>query len=96
MMWDGLDGGMGGLGWLWMLPGVVFMLGLVVLVVLATIWLLRALSDRGPQHPSSARPAAMAASPREVLDLRYARGEMNRDEYQQARHDLEPEGSLSG
>lgn len=96
MMWDGMGGGMGGLGWLWMLPGSVFMLGLVVLVVLATIWLLRALSDRGPERPSSARPPAMGASPREVLDLRYARGEMNRDEYQQARRDLDPEGSLSG
>lgn len=95
MMWDGMAGGMGGLGWLWMLPGVVFMLGLVVLVVLATAWLLRDLTDREPQRPSSARTPALGTSPREALDLRYARGEINRDEYQQTRRDLDPDGSLS-
>lgn len=95
-MWNG---GMGGLAWLWMLFGVVFVLALLVLVVVAVVWLAR---DFGGSGRVQAGPSANRAAPgsaRETLDLRYARGEISREDYQQARRDLDtpvPENHHTG
>ncbi len=86
MMWNG---GMSSFGWLWMLFGALFMVALLVLVVVAVVWLTRGLggSDQARATPSPDRAATGSA--RDALDLRYARGEISRDEYQQARRDLD-------
>ena len=86
MMWNGM---MAGWGWLVMVLWVVFSIALLVLVVLAVVWLARSLGgdrgQRGAGQPSAGGPG----SAREALDLRYARGEIGREEYVQARRDLE-------
>ena len=84
MMWDG----MAGAGWLWTLLWATLGIGLLVLVVLAVVRLTRGGGSGAGSTESSARAAA-PGSAREALDLRYARGEISREEYVQARRDLE-------
>ena len=79
-MWDGMA--LGGLGWLVAILWVVFAVALLVLVVLAVVWLAKAVGSNEPRS----RPEHGSA--REALDLRYARGEIGRDAYLQARRDL--------
>lgn len=89
MMWDWM-GGTGGAGWLWMLGWWVFVLVLLAVAVLAAVWLARNLGgDRSDPTGVTGGEAGPSASARETLDLRYARGELSRDEYRQARRDLE-------
>jgi len=76
MMGGGMMDGMTALVWLW----VVVPLTVLALVVAASVWLVR--TARGPVPPG-------AAAARHELDLRYARGEVDRDEYLRRRADLE-------
>lgn len=73
-MWEyGYGGGLMGIGM------ILFWLIPIVLLV----WLLaKAASGRSAKEESQ-------PSPREILDARYARGEIGRDEYQERRADLE-------
>jgi putative membrane protein len=72
-----------GWGWGGMWLGPLFMIGwlalLVALVVLVVRWL-------GGAAPTGARPERTA---REILDERYARGEIDREEYQRRRQDID-------
>ena len=74
-MMHGRDSGMS--GWMsgWMLIWLLVGLAVLALVVAATVWLVRNMS-----HGS--------ANPRRELDLRYARGELTSDEYQEQRERL--------
>lgn len=67
--------GMGG-GWFGM--GLWWIL-LVVLVVALGAWMFKRVGDN---------PAAPRESARDILDKRYARGEIGRDEYEQKKRDL--------
>jgi putative membrane protein len=74
-----MDGGMmGGFEWFWAILWVV----VLALLVAGAIWLARTLT-RPPNPPSGPGPA------RAELDLRYARGDLTREEYLQRRADLE-------
>jgi len=89
MMWNG-GLGMGG-GWVF---GWIIMLAVVALIVVGVILLVRGLSGRdghsqagqsqGP--PSSGGPAPKSAL--HVLEERYARGEIDREEFLQRKQDL--------
>ncbi len=62
----------------------IFGLLVLALVIAALVWIVRAFlrpQDRAPR-------AERASAGLDVLDQRYARGEINRDEYQQKRADL--------
>lgn len=76
--WDGFSGW--GMGF-----GFVFMLlfwGLVILGIAALIrWLMT--------QPSPGK-SSRDKTPLEVVQERYARGEINREEYEQKKRDLEP------
>ena len=64
----------GGLGWIFML----LLWGLVILAIAALLkWLFASL------------PGDRAKSPLEILDERYARGEMDHEEYEQKKQDLQ-------
>lgn len=79
-MMDGW-GWMAGGFWLWLILSVVVIAGVVALVVA----LVRATTPKDSSPPPS---APHEDSPREILDARYARGELDRDAYLQARRDL--------
>ena len=69
MDWNMMDGMMGGFMWFWL----IFALLLLALLVVGVVWLVRTLAGPGPG--SATNPA------RQELDLRYARGELTREEY---------------
>jgi len=67
-----------GLGWLWM---ILLVVGLIVLAVAAAALLF-------PRHSRQAGSGEQVPSARQVLDLRYARGEINREEYELMKQDI--------
>jgi putative membrane protein len=75
-MMDGMMGG-GAFMWFW----AIFAVLVLALLVVGVVWLVRTLASPGP--------GSATTSARQELDLRYARGELTREEYQQRRTDLE-------
>ncbi|MBB3037143.1 SHOCT domain-containing protein [Hoyosella altamirensis] len=73
--------GWDGAGWLWMMLMPVLWIGLIVLIVWAVMRL--AQGGPGPERGSSHRE-----SPEEILDRRFALGEIDADEYGAARKRL--------
>ena len=80
------DGGV----WMWVFGGLM-MVGVLVLIGLA-VWAVIAATNRGNRGPGTAdTPSAEMsgrARTRQVLDERYARGEMNSEEYTERLHTL--------
>lgn len=78
----GMMGGWGGYGWGFGLLHTVVSVAVIVIVVLAVIWLVRAMTSAGPHKPPR-RSVGL-----DVLEERYARGEIERDEYLQKKKDI--------
>jgi putative membrane protein len=76
MMGYGFDGG--AFGWMWMLGGLLVMVGFVVLIV----WAVGAV-NRGGTSSEPGRPTAL-----DILHERYARGEITQQEFEQAKKTL--------
>ena len=76
MMGYGFDGGP--LGWIWMLGGLLVMVGFVVLIVWAVGAVSRGGTGSGPERPT----------PLDILRERYARGEITQQEFEQAKKTL--------
>ncbi len=83
----GLFGGFGGLGVVGWILNLVITVGLIVGAVILVIWLVRRLSSgaslQGALTAGGARPSA-----KEILQERYARGEITREQYQEMLSDL--------
>ena len=79
--------GFGSFGPIGMILNLVVSLALIVGIVLLVVWAVRRL---GGESASAGTPAAgsIAASPREILQTRYVRGELTREQYQQMVSDL--------
>lgn len=83
----GFGGGMGGMALTWIGPLLAFLFVMALLVLIAAlVWRL----VRGGRESTDreARAGASRESPLEVLEHRYARGEIDREEYLQKRDDL--------
>ncbi len=83
LTWGGQYGGwgmMGGFGWMWLMP--IFFILFWGLVIWGIVALVRGLS--GPRGADSSK----ADSALEVLRKRYARGEINKEEYEEKKKDL--------
>jgi len=79
--WQGGGGGMmGGFGWWWFMP--IFFILFWGLVIWAVVALVRSRSEPGGSDSSTADSAL------EVLKKRYARGEINKEEYEEKKKDL--------
>jgi len=76
----GMDGGFGLVAILFSLVWIAIVIGFLALIVLAIRWLIRA-DERGRSQP----PAPRADDPVEVLRQRYARGEIDDEEYERRR-----------
>ena len=67
----------------WMAPfGMIIWLLIVALIIAGIVWLFRALTRQSSENIGR-RPSAL-----DVLEERYARGEINRDEYLEKRRDI--------
>jgi putative membrane protein len=79
-MWMHGYGGYGGLGGAGMILGLVFWVAAIAAVVALVIWLVRRTGQSpAPHHGTD----AMA-----ILKARYARGEINREQFEQMKRDL--------
>jgi putative membrane protein len=86
MSWNGMMGGWGGL---LALVWLALSIAVLIIVLLGAVWLARSLgANRGPAGGGTPAPSG-PPSARDVLDVRYARGEISREEYLQARKDLD-------
>ena len=71
--------------------GMVFNVIIIIGVVLLVVWTVKKM---GPSNsPNRATSSTQPLSVREILDMRYARGELSRDEYQVIRQDILEESS---
>jgi putative membrane protein len=72
-------GGMGLFGgWIGLILNIAFMIGIVILIV----WAVKRFTSGNVSSGSAAQ------TPREIVQARYARGEITRDQYQQMLSDL--------
>jgi putative membrane protein len=78
--------GFGGLGLLGGILNLVITLGVIVGIVLLVIWLIRRVGGEGGALAAGQR--ASQSSAREILQTRYARGELTREQYQQMLSDV--------
>lgn len=67
------------MGWSWLIGAVVLVL---VLVIVAVIIVLRLIPRRTNHPPVAAAPIAVGGpTPRQILDERYAKGDLTTEEY---------------
>ncbi len=78
--------GLGTLGWVGMIIGMVLTVAVIVAVIVLIVWAVRRMSV-SPSKSSMQSPNMPGA--KEIAQARYARGEINRDEYQRLFSDLE-------
>jgi len=81
-------GGFGGLGLIGLILNLVITVGLIVGLVLLVVWLWRRVNPTGQPLAAPQNPVGAGASPRDILQARYARGEITREQYQQMLADL--------
>ncbi|AMT94929.1 MULTISPECIES: SHOCT domain-containing protein [Actinomycetes] len=83
-------GGMGGMGLMWVF-GLLVLAGVIVLVVVLVKTLSGRSSNTGaPDHGRA--PGADPGRGREILQERYARGELSAEEYRERLQTLEDDG----
>lgn len=87
MMWNGPFGD--GWGWFWPFHFIIPIL-FWVLVAALVVWLVRYALGSRERPPESQRQPGL-----DVLENRYARGEINRDEYLQKKKDITGQGGLT-
>jgi putative membrane protein len=75
MMW----GNYGMSGWSWGFGGLV-VIGVVILII---VFARRQPTSRLPAQSSAVTPAASTPTPKQILDERYAKGELTTEEYRE-------------
>ena len=75
---------MGGMGMSFGILGLLFMLVFWGLLILGAVWVVRSLFGNVP--PRQGRGPSQ--SPREILDQRYVRGEITREQYEIMKRDV--------
>ena len=67
---------------------LVITVGVIVGIALLAIWVVRRLGQNGVGLSAVSSAPSEAVSPREILQLRYAQGEITREQYQDMLADL--------
>jgi putative membrane protein len=71
-----------------MILNLVVTIGVIVGIVLLVVWLVRRASDGSQASGFQIGAPGAYSSPKEILQLRYARGEITREQYQEMLTDL--------
>jgi putative membrane protein len=82
-------GGFGTFGLVGMILNLIVTVGVIVGIVGLVVWLVRRLSSNGSSATTLFTQPAVSQSPRDILQSRYARGEITRDQYQEILADLD-------
>jgi len=80
--------GFSSFGWFGMILMLLIPVGFVVLVVLGIVGLVRGFSSIGEGNANLNQRQEAQTSPRDILQIRYARGEITREQYLQMLDDL--------
>ena len=92
MMGTGMmgGGGFGGFGLISMFINLIITVGVIIGIVWLVIWLVRRSGSNGLAtfNQTVVDPISTTQSPREILQARYARGEITREQYQEILVDL--------
>lgn len=83
-----MHGWYGGFGWIPMILGSLFWLALLVGLVLLIIAGIRRM-NRSSGSSNASHAGQVILTPKEILQARYARGEITREQYQQMLADLD-------
>jgi putative membrane protein len=81
-----MGGYYGNFGWIGMIIGLVLMVAVIIGVIVLVVWAVRRMSSN-PKNTGIQAPAN--PTPRDIVQARYARGEINREEYQRILADLD-------
>ena len=73
---------MGGWGYGWGVAHMIILVVILIAIIIGIVWLVRSLSA------NDARMLPRRRAGLDVLEERYARGEINRDEYLEKKRDL--------
>lgn len=81
-------GGFGNLGWIGWIVNIALTVGILIALVLLVVWAIRRMSDNQQNTVFSTSQGRERSSARDVLQTRYARGEITREEYRQMLEDI--------
>jgi putative membrane protein len=87
-MMGGFGTGWGGLGLIGLILNLAITIGLLVGLVLLIAWLWRRISSGEQTAVVQQQSTVPENSPKEIIQVRYARGEITREQYQQMLADL--------
>jgi putative membrane protein len=76
--------GYGGLGWIGMIINLIITVGVIVGLVLLAVWAVRKLSG----NTQASTQGGYHSTAKDIAQMRYAKGEISREEYQQILSDL--------
>ena len=83
-------GSFGNMGWIGWIINIVLIVGVLIGVVLLVIWAVRRITtNQSGSSLSSGHSNSRMTTAREILQTRYARGEISREEYQQMLEDIQ-------
>lgn len=77
-----------GAGLIGMAIMMIFWLAIVVGIVLLVVWLVRQSGQTGHTGGTGAGPGALPETPLDILKARYARGEIDKAEFEEKKKDL--------
>jgi putative membrane protein len=84
-----MGGSMFGTGFgLYGLFGMLFNIAILVGVIMLAVWAVQRFTGSSSGSGVGGQHTRQPQSAREILDQRYARGELNREEYQEKLHDI--------
>lgn len=80
--------GFGSFGLIGVILNLVITIGVIIGIILLIVWLVRRFSASEKISTYGISQPNTQATPREILQSRYARGEISRDDYQQMLADI--------
>ncbi|MGD2158326.1 MAG: SHOCT domain-containing protein [Anaerolineales bacterium] len=80
--------GFGTFGWIGMILNLVITIGVIVGIVVLVVWMVRRFGTESSGRYVAQYGSGSQQTPREIVQSRYARGEISREEYQQLLKDI--------